>query len=197
MRKTSLFSKMLLGAAVVTMSFGMTSCKENKEDDPKEVAEEQNEETFDNNDEMEDDSEYLVTASAIDMKEIELGKLAQQKSTNADVKAYGQMMVDAHTKASETTKSLAQKKNVSLPSSLSEDAQEVYNDLNDESAMDFNKKYADMMVDVHEKAIDKMEKASEKANDEEIRMWAANMLPDLRKHLEEAKSLKEKMDNME
>ena len=118
MKRTSLFSKMLLGTAVVTLSFGMQSCKdENKQEDPKEVAEDENEAKFDDtaNEEMEDDADFLIFAAEMDMKEIELGKLAQQKSTNPDVKALGKMMVDQHTTASATTKALAAKKNITLP----------------------------------------------------------------------------------
>ena len=65
MKRTSLFSKMLLGAAVVTLSFGMQSCKdENKQEDPKEVAEDENEAKFDDtaNEEMEDDADFLIFA---------------------------------------------------------------------------------------------------------------------------------------
>lgn len=197
MKRTSLFSKVLLGAAVVTLSFGMQSCKdENKQEDPKEVAEEENEAKFDDtaNENMEDDSDFMVFAAETDIKEIELGKLAQQKSTNADIKALGKMMVDQHMAASATTKALAAKKNVSLPTALTEKGQEAYKDLNDKTGHDFDKAYADMMVDGHEKAISKMEKASEKATDADIRMWAADMLPTLRTHLEHAKMTKEKVD---
>ena len=130
------------------------------------------------------------------MKEIELGKLAQTKATNADVKAFAKMMIDEHTKSSADTKALAGKKNVSLPMALTDKGQDAMKDLNDETGMDFDKKYVDMMVDGHEKTIDKMEKASEKAKEEDVRMWAANMLPTLRKHLDHAKALKEKLDAM-
>jgi putative membrane protein len=128
------------------------------------------------------------------MKEIELGKLAQTKSTNPDVKALGKMMEDAHSKALADLKATASKKNISIPESSTENVQDAYKDLNDKTGHDFDKAYADMMVDGHEKTIDKMEKASEKANDPDIRMWAANMLPELRKHLEHAKMTKEKVD---
>ena len=193
--KRTFLSKALLCAAVVTMSFGAVSCKEDKQEDPKEVAEDQNDENLDQNDDMEDDSQFLVDAAEVDMMEIELGNLAQQKGTHADVKALGKMMVDEHTKSSAQTKALAAKKNVTLPPALTEKGQDAYNDLNDKTGMDFDKKYADMMVDSHEKTINKMERASENANDEEIRMWAANMLPVLRKHLDHAKMVKEKLDN--
>lgn len=195
MKKTSLFSKTLLSAAVVALTLG--SCKnEPKAEDPKEVAEDANEENLDTEatDSLEDDSQYLVDAAEVDMKEIELGKLAQTKSANADVKALGKMMVDAHTKATATTKALADKKGITLPASATEKVQDAYSDLNDKTGVDFDKAYADKMVDGHEKMIDKMEKASEKAKDPDVRMWAANMLPELRKHLEHSKMTKEKTD---
>lgn len=194
MRKTSFFGKALFGAAVVTLSLGTVSCKDSNETDPKEVAEEENEAKFDENDAMEDDSEYLVEAASMDMKEIELGKLAQQKGTHADVKAFGKMMEDAHTKSLNDIKATAEAKNITLPTSMPEKGEDKYEDLNEETGADFDKKYADQMVKMHEKAVDKMEKISEKANDEDIRMWAANMLPSLRQHHEEAKMLKDKVD---
>lgn len=196
MKKTSFFSKALLGAAVVTMSMGAVSCKdENKAEDPKEVAEEENEAKFDDvNEEKEEDSDYLVAAAEVDMKEIELGKLAQQKSTNADVQALGKMMVEQHTKSLADLKASAAKKNISIPETLTDKGQDAYKDLNDKTGHDFDKAYADKMVDGHEKLIEKMEKASEKATDADIRMWAANMLPTLRTHLEHAKMTKQKVD---
>jgi putative membrane protein len=196
MKRTSIFSKTLLGAAVLTLSLGMQSCKtEPKQEDPKEVAEDENEAKFDNvDDAKEDDSEYLVDAAEVDMEEIGLGKLAQQKSTNPDVKALGKMMVEQHEKSSAALKEAAAKKNISLPTSLTEDGQKAYKDLNDKNGHDFDKKYVDMMISGHEDLIKKMEKASEKAADADIRMWAANMLPTLRTHLEHAKLTKEKVD---
>jgi len=197
MKKTSLFSKAILGAAVVTMSFGMGSCKnEPKAEDPKEVAEDANEQNLDTKatDSLEDDSEYLVDAAEVDMKEIELGKLAETKSTNADVKALAKMMIDAHTKASADTKALAAKKGITLPAALTDKGEEARKDLNDKTGKDFDKAYTDAMVDGHEKTIKEIEKASEKAKDPDVRMWAAKMLPELRKHLEHSKMAKEKVD---
>ncbi|MFD2600888.1 MULTISPECIES: DUF4142 domain-containing protein [Flavobacterium] len=196
MKKTSLFAKTALGAAVLLLSLGVQSCKnESKQEDTKEVAEDENEAKFDDvNEAKEEDSDYLVAAAEVDMKEIELGKLALTKSTNNDVKALGKMMVDAHTKSLEELKAAATKMNVSLPASLTEKGQEAYKELNDKNGHDFDKAYADKMVEGHEKMIEKMEKASEKAKEASVRMWAANLLPALRTHLEHAKLTKEKVD---
>ena len=80
MNRRSILGKMLLGTAVLALSFGTTSCKDNKDKDATEMAEDQNEEKFDDSNEAkEEDSDYLVFAADVNMKEIELGKLAQQK----------------------------------------------------------------------------------------------------------------------
>jgi len=197
MKKTTLLKSALLSVAISSMSVTMTSCKqEPKAEDTKEVAEDQNEAKFDDsNDAKEDDSQYLVAAAETDLAEIELGKLAQSKGTDADVKALGKMMVDAHTKALADLKAAADKKQISLPVAVTDKGKEEYEDLNKKSGKDFDEKFASMMVDGHKDAIDKMQKASEKATDPEIKLWAANMLPTLQTHLQHAETVQEKLKN--
>lgn len=197
MKRRSILGKMLLSAAVITMTLGATSCKDNKETDPTEVAEEQNEAKFeDTNEAKEDDAEYFVFAADVNRKEIELAKLAQQKSTNAEVRAFAEILFNDHTKAMADLEKNAELKNISLPTALSEDGKKAYDKLSKEKTEDFDKKYVDMMVDGHEEAIKKMEKASEEANDEEIRMWAADMLPTLKTHHNEAVRLQDLIKEM-
>lgn len=197
MKRRSILGKMLLSAALITITLGATSCKDNKETDPTEVAEEQNEAKFeDTNEAKEDDAEYFVFAADVNRKEIELAKLAQQKSTNAEVRAFAEILFNDHTKAMADLEKNAELKNISLPTALSEDGKKAYDKLSKEKTEDFDKKYVDMMVDGHEEAIKKMEKASEEANDEEIRMWAADMLPTLKTHHNEAVRLQDLIKEM-
>lgn len=197
MKKTSLFSKMFLGAAVLTLSLSTVSCKqEPKPEDSKEAAEDANEQTFDNaaNDSLEDDSEYLVFAADTDLKEIELGKLAESKGVHAETKAFGKMMAEMHGKSFEELKTTAAAKNITIPQTVTKDGNDDFKDLNDKTGHDFDKAYADAMVDGHEKAIDKISKAADKAQDPDIKAWAAKMLPNLRSHLEQAKKLQAIVD---
>lgn len=193
MKKLLLAGKAILGAALIIIF--LNSCKnETKQEDPKEVAEDANETKFDSIDSKEDDSQYLVDQAEINLEEIEIGKLAQTKSTNTEVKKFGKMLVDEHTKSASEVSTLAKTKNFTLPTSLTEDGQDKYNKLNEKSGVDFDKKFADMMVDGHEKAIDKIKKAAENAKDADIRQWASNSMPVLTTHLEHAKVLKESLD---
>ena len=196
MRKTTIYLRALFGSAIVMLFLGTSSCKnESKPEDTKEVAEEANEAKFEENDDKEDDSEFLVAAAESDMMEIEIGKLALSKSKNADVKEFATMMVTDHTKASNETKPFAEKLQVSLPAAITDKGKEKYNELNEKSGHDFDEKFADIMVNNHEDAVRRMEKAAENAEDPAIRTWAGNMVPTLKGHLEHAKMLQEKVKN--
>lgn len=194
MKTTKIKHWSLFGVAICAM-LSLSSCKqEPKAEDTKEVAEEQNEATFDQNDDMEDDSAFLVAAAESDLMEIEIGKLAQTKGTHAHVKEMGKMLVDDHTKSAEEMKPFAARLNVTLPAAITEKGRDNYNKLNEKNqGADFDKEFADMSVKAHKETIRKMERASEKANDPEIRQWAANKLPVLRTHLEHAEKLEEQL----
>lgn len=193
MKKILLISKLVLGTGIILLS--LNSCKqETKQEDPKEVAEDQNEAKFDDSNSKENDSEFLVDATEINLEEIAIGQLAQQKSANPEIKKFGKMLVDDHTKLSGEVKTVAESRNISLPTSITEDGQEQYNKLNEKSGLDFDKKFVDMMIDGHEKAIDKFTKASKNSNDEEIKTWASNNIASLTAHLQHAKMLKQDLD---
>jgi putative membrane protein len=193
MKKILLAGKVILGAGIIIIF--LNACKnETKQEDPKEVAEDANEAKADSVNYTKDDSEFLVDQAEINLSEIEIGKLAQQKSTNPEVKSFGKMLVDEHTKSASEVSALAKAKNYTLPTSLTEDGQDEYNKLNEKTGLDFDKKFADLMIDGHQKAIDKLKKASEDAKDEEVRVWASNNIAGLTAHLEHAKLLKQNLD---
>ena len=64
------------------------------------------------------DRQFITAAAADSMKEIELGRLAQQRGTSQEVKNFGMKMVDDHSKASERLKAIAPSQGVTLPSEL-------------------------------------------------------------------------------
>lgn len=179
------FLVLFLGIILISTT---TSCK--KESEAKEAAEDINEERFDNND-KEKDAEFVVDAATMDLKNIELAKLAM-RSTNADVKANTKMMEDAHTKSYNEIKMMAEQKDIAIPLSIGTDAIDEYKDLNDKTGADFDKKYLDVMIDNHEKEIKKYEKYIDDSKDPEIKTWAGNAVTELRTHLDHTKQLKEK-----
>jgi putative membrane protein len=177
------------------VSVALVSCgQQAKQEDPKDAAAEQNEEKFDDSD-KEKDTNFAIDAADGGMLEVELGKLAQQKASSAEVKKFAQMMVDDHSKANDELKALAQQKNISLPASLSEKNQDRVKNMQEKTGADFDKEYMDFMVNDHEEDIDAFEDEAENGKDAEIKSWAAGKVTTLRHHLEMAKATQEIVKN--
>jgi putative membrane protein len=174
--------------------FALVSCgTKNNQEDSKEVAEEQNEQKLEDTN-LEDDSEFVVAAADGGMLEVQLAQLALTKATSPKVKEFAQTMVDDHSKANEELKSLAQTKNITLPSTISEEKQKDYNDLSEKSGNEFDKAYSDYMVKDHKDDVDKFKKAAEGAEDADIKTWAANKVPVLEHHLSMAETMEDEVD---
>jgi predicted outer membrane protein len=64
----------------------------------------------------EKDKAFMRKAAKGGMMEVAMGRLAEQKAQSDDVKSFGKRMVTDHGKANDELKSIAQQKNVQLPS---------------------------------------------------------------------------------
>jgi putative membrane protein len=62
-----------------------------------------------------DDRKFVMEAAHGGMMEVKMGRMAADKASNADVKAFGQRMVDDHSKANSELMSLASQKGITLP----------------------------------------------------------------------------------
>ncbi|WP_276369384.1 DUF4142 domain-containing protein [Chryseolinea sp. H1M3-3] len=175
--------------------FALVSCEtKSNQQDSTEVAEEQNEQKLEDTD-LEDDAEFAVSAAEGGMLEVQLAQLALTKATSPKVKEFAQSMVDDHSKANEELKSLAQSKNITLPTTLSEEKQKDYNDLAEKSGADFDKAYSEFMVKDHKDDVSKFKKAADNAEDGDIKSWAAAKVPVLEHHLSMAESLEDAVEN--
>ncbi len=174
----------------------LTSCDNKpKPKDPEEVAEDANEGKEDPA-ARERDEQFLMKAAEINLEDIQLGQLAQQKSANAEVKALGKMLVDGHTKMMADLTALAGRKSIAIPTSPTKDVQDTYQKISEKTGVDFDKAFCDRMASGHKDAIDKFENAANNSPDAEIKAWASSMLPDLRTHLEHIQMCKDKVDKM-
>ena len=61
------------------------------------------------------DQTFVMKAAQGGLAEVQLGQLAAQKASNPDVKAFGQKMVDDHTKANDQLKQVAAQDNIAIP----------------------------------------------------------------------------------
>jgi putative membrane protein len=183
----------ITGLLVCAASCNNNKANEDKTEDTKQQAEEHNDAKFENK--QEKDAQFLVDAADISMTEIELGKLAESHGTMPEVRELGKTMIADHTKALNEVKSLASKKQITLPTEMSNKSMDAYKMLDTKTGKDFDKDYCDKMVDGHKDAISKFEKAAADSKDEEIKNWASSTLPTLRKHLDSSMACQEKCKN--
>jgi putative membrane protein len=174
-----------------------TACnwRSGQDADPVKIAENQNETALnDKGSDLQKDARFLVQAADINLSEIQLGQLAQKKSTTDHVQELGKLMENEHTKSQEELLSLAAHKSITLPEAPSRKSQDVYKDLIERTGKDFDKKFCDLMINRHKEAIDIFEKASSSCNDADVRTWAIDMLPKLRAHLDHAHACRDKTE---
>lgn len=130
-----------------------------------------------------DDVDFVKNAAKGGITEVELGRLAEQKATNPEVKNFASRMVRDHSKADQELTSLAASKGVDLPTGkgLMNDA--TYVKLKALSGTAFDKAYVKAMVEDHKQDVADFEKKSESAQDPAVRNFAAKTLPTLKEHL--------------
>ena len=138
-------------------------------------------------------SDFMIEAASGGMKEVELGKLAQQKATNQRVKDFAAMMVESHSKANTELITLAQAKNVTLPETMGEKHQKVFENIKSKAGADFDKEYMKEMVDEHQKMVDKFKKRAKEGDkrDSEVSDFAQKTLTHLQIHLDSARAIYE------
>jgi putative membrane protein len=136
------------------------------------------------------DRSFIMDAANDSLAEIELGKIAQQNASNAEVKKFAQRMVDDHTKASQELEPIATKLGVTPPTEVKGKHARMVKDLSKKTGAKFDKDYVNDMVKDHEKAVKLFENKSQKADSEELRQFAAKQLPTLQEHLKMARDLK-------
>jgi len=135
------------------------------------------------------DRQFVERAASGGMTEVEMGKVAQQKAANDQVKQFAARMVQDHTMANEELKQLAQSKGVAIPPVASKDHHGGKDKLSKLSGAEFDRQYMAHMVSDHRKTVAEFKKASESAKDGEVKAFASKTLPKLQEHLAQAQSI--------
>ena len=122
------------------------------------------------------------------LAEIQLGKLAQEKSMDDGIRAFGDMLATDHSAGNEKAMQVASSLGVNAPTEPNKTQKATYDKLSKLSGSAFDRQFAKMMVDDHKKDIREFEKESKSSN-AQVAQFAKDTLPTLREHLEAAQSL--------
>jgi putative membrane protein len=141
------------------------------------------------------DADFIKDAAQGGMLEVELGKMAQDKATNSQVKDFGKRMQQDHSKANAELKKLAADKGVDVPTILDKKHQGMVDKFAKLSAADFDRKYMGDMVSDHKDDVKKFQKQADKGKDADLKKWAGQTLPTLKEHLQLAQSTDQQVKN--
>lgn len=131
------------------------------------------------------DTAFANKAAVSGMAEVALGQMAAEKGASAEVKNFGNMMVKDHGAANEELKSIAQKKNMALPSGLDAEHQAKSDSLSKLTGKDFDKAYVKVMIDGHHKTLAIMNNEASGGQDVDLKAFAKKTAPVVQHHLEE------------
>ena len=142
------------------------------------------------------DAQIFGMLSAANTGEIAVGRVAQTRATNAQVRTFARRMVTEHTAMEKQGNDLAKRLNVTpaMPpdSALITDVNDDIEDLQKkERGADWDEEYMEKQVDAHQKTLDLIDRAANSTQNAELRQLLQQARPKVQAHLEEARRLRE------
>jgi putative membrane protein len=131
--------------------------------------------------------------------EVEDGREAAQKSTNATVKQFANQMVTDHGAADDKLKALATQKTMTpetnpLSEKMQKDHAEAKSRLASLTGAAFDKAYADHQVEMHQKTLDTIDNMLlPNTDDPELKAMITGMRPTIAAHLDHAKMMQQQL----
>lgn len=131
---------------------------------------------------------FVSKAAQDGMTEVELGKVALDKSKDAKVREFAQRMVTDHGKANRELASIAKQKGLEAPKELDTEHQAMVRKLESQDGEAFDVEYSRHMNMDHSKAIELFE-ATTRSSDPDLAGFAKKTLPTLKEHKQMASKL--------
>ncbi len=135
------------------------------------------------------DDHFVRMASAANLAEVNMAKMALKHSSNEHVKKYAQRLLDDHQKAGKKLDKVAD--HLRLPVAEHMDAQHeaLANRMAALNGDAFDREFVHHMLMDHKKAISLFEAEAKNGKDGDLKAFAEKTLPTLRKHLKMAQDL--------
>ena len=139
------------------------------------------------------DREFVLTASAGGLAELDAANLALRQARSEDVKKFARHVVDDHAKANEQLNQLADRKRFPVAQAADARHQQMLTRMAALTGENFDRRFMDDQVRDHERTIARFEWAAKNAQDADLKSWADKTLPTLRDHLKAAKEVQGKV----
>jgi putative membrane protein len=143
------------------------------------------------------DKKFMMTAATGGMAEVEMARLALQKSGSDSVKQFAQKMIDDHTAANSELMQVASTKGVTLPTQPDAKQMAMMAKMQKLSGREFDMMYVrEAGVKAHQDMEKLFMKESMSGKDADAKAFAAKTLPAVRMHLQMARDMMAGMKGM-
>jgi len=133
---------------------------------------------------------YVMEAAQGGMTEIQMAKLALQRSRSNEVKQYAQQMIQEHTPVNQQLMQLANQKGVPLPTTLSPKYQAAIARLSQFSGRNFDQAYKEEAgINLHMEYLVVQRREAQLGQDSDLQAFANKNIPIALKHLQIGQSL--------
>lgn len=136
-----------------------------------------------------DPQQFADMASSSNTFEIESSRVALEKSTNDQVLAFAQHMIDDHTKAGQDMMAAAQSDGITPATALQPHHQSQLDELTGLEDEAFDEAYLAAQVAAHDEAVALFEAFSTNGEESALKSFAAETLPTLQEHRAEVGTL--------
>ena len=135
------------------------------------------------------DATFVHQASGAGLAEVQAGNMALERAASAEVKAFGQRMVDDHTQANQELTTLAHAKHIPVATKLDQKHQAMADNLAKLQGAEFDQAYMAGQLADHEEAVRLFTTQAQQGKDAELKAFAAKILPALQGHLQLARNI--------
>ena len=188
--KTSVLS-VLLAAGFLLGSCGQDSKDKARSQNEKKIDQQATAISDDAKDDAKKVAETMVDLFSMGMTEYELSKVALQKATNPEVRAYAQRVLNEHQQGEKQLRDMARTMNITLPTSMAKDGKDRLEDLQEEKpGTAFDTQYLKEMATVNGEATDAADNLADNAPNDAVKTFARKLEESDKTHQERAKQLR-------
>jgi putative membrane protein len=135
------------------------------------------------------DQKFVRETIEAGVMEVELGRIAAERATHEQVKAFARQVQEDHARSNEELKTIAADKGIELRKSLPGKYKRTVGRLSKLSGAEFDRQYMGFMVDDHKHDLEKFQREADNGKALDIKQFASKQIPVLKKHLEMAQAV--------
>ncbi|HLJ94969.1 MAG TPA: DUF4142 domain-containing protein [Gemmataceae bacterium] len=135
------------------------------------------------------DQQFVKKASADNLAEIDLGRIAMKQASSEDVRSYARRIFDDHTKANKDLNRIADTRRIPPAPEMDKKHRAVLDRLAGLKGAEFDHAFMSHMISDHKEAITLFEHEAKDGQDPELKEFASKTLPILREHLKMARKI--------